>query len=85
MSESDNVRIEVMSEADNVRAQKNEISKKKKRNIKIKKWNLKKRETSKKNQIKKISKLRNFTTQKISGSDNASVRQCQAQIMSGSS
>ena len=50
---------------------------KKKRNIKIKKWNLKKRETSKKNQIKKISKLRNFTTQKISGSDNASVRQCQ--------
>ena len=78
---------------------KKEISKKwnLKRNEISKKWNLKQNEISKKiksqrkNAIskkiksKQISKLRNFKTQKTSGSDNVSVRQCQGQIMSGSS
>ena len=62
-----------MWESDNVRAQKNEISKKK--------WNIKKKknEISKKIRSKKISELKNFRTQKISGSemlvsDNVRVR-----------
>ena len=78
----------------------NEISKKwnlKQNEISKKKRNLKKNEISKKiksqrkNAIskkiksKQISKLRNFKTQKTSGSDNVSVRQCQGQIISGSS
>ena len=78
-----------------MKSQKNEISnkmksQKKKRNLKKnkiskKKCNLKKSEISKKIKSKQISKLRNFKTQKTSGSDNVSVRQCQGQIMSGSS
>ena len=56
---------------------KNEISKK----IKSQRKNA----ISKKIKSKQISKLRNFKTQKTSGSDNVSVRQCQGQIMSGSS
>ena len=51
--------------------------KKKKKKINIKK---KKNEISKKHEIKK-----NFRTQSMSVSDNVSVRQCQGQIMSGSS
>ena len=57
----------------------------KKNKISKKKCNLKKSEISKKIKSKQISKLRNFKTQKTSGSDNVSVRQCQGQIMSGSS
>ena len=78
-----------------MKSQKNEISNKmkfqkkkwnlKKNKISKKKCNLKKSEISKKIKSKQISKLRNFKTQKTSGSDNVSVRQCQGQIMSGSS
>ena len=61
----------------------NEISKKKEISKKIK--SQRKNAISKKIKSKQISKLRNFKTQKTSGSDNVSVRQCQGQIMSGSS
>ena len=51
------------------------------------KKNLKTNEISKKKKkLKKIfSALKNFRTQSMSVSDNVSVRQCQGQIMSGSS
>ena len=85
MSESDNVesqKYEIWKKKRNIKN--NEISKrvkytkkKKKKKIIIKKimklqekWNLKK----KKKKSKKISKLKNFRTQKILGSDNVSVR-----------
>ena len=72
-----------------MKSQKNEISKKK-RNLKKNEISKKiksqrKNAISKKIKSKQISKLRNFKTQKTSGSDNASVRQCQGQTMSGSS
>ena len=88
MSVSDNVRIYVMSESDNVRAQKkwnlkrNEISMKMKSE---KKRNPNKNEIAKTMKSKKVSELKNSRTQNMSGSHNVSARQCQGQIISGSS
>ena len=68
---------------------KNQISTKKmksqkKSNLKKEKTISKKIEISKTMKSKKISELKHFRTQKMSRSDNVSVRQCQGHKMSGS-
>ena len=50
-----------------------------------KKKSKKKKEISERMKAKTMSELKCFRTRKISGSDNVSVRQCQGQILSGSS